>query len=160
MSFEYIYERNLTNGKYDIPSINNINTSVVCFIDFTTAEPELILGNYYINTTTGISSVKGENVIANYLYEAGESNWIEHIPELNERIFDEDDSCAYFFNGSSWGVAIPGNLAKFVENNIPDKMFLLICRETECKFVFEEELSSEEQTILDGCVNTYKGYGV
>ena len=157
MSFEYIYERVLADGQYDIPLINNITAEIISFADFTTAEPALIPGNYYINTVTGLSSITSQSVTINYLYEAGESNWIEHIPEANERVYNESDSCVYFFS-TDWGSAIPKNLSKSLEEYIVGKNFLLNWKMDVCKFIFEEELSSGEQAALTACVNTYKSY--
>lgn len=48
------------------------------------------------------------------------------------------------------------NIAKEVEVAIPGKLFKVCCNASEAKFIFDEELTSAEQTILDTIVNTHK----
>ena len=75
----------------------------------------------------------------------------------------------YFYTremvGNDWNIENPlridgeGNhifLAREAENALPNKMFKLFCVESEVKFVFEEELSENEQTILGQVVYNHK----
>lgn len=101
--------------------------SVKDMINFVTSEPVgPIVGDRYINTTTGISSVTGQSVTKDYIYEWNGTNWIE-IP-INEgfAVWVEDVNTNYVYNGTSWvtfSTSVNHNDLAGVQGGIPTTEF-------------------------------------
>ena len=72
-------------------------------LNFTTSEPSsLTEGDRYINTTTGVSSITGINVIANYIYEVRNLAWTEIVPAAGFTVWDIATSKNFTYSGSAW----------------------------------------------------------
>ncbi len=77
--------------------------SVIDFRDFTANEPAApSVGDRYVNTTTGVSSVTAQAVTANYIYQWNGVDWTEIIPDQGTRLADESTNNMMYFNGASW----------------------------------------------------------
>lgn len=75
-------------------------------VNFTSAEPgSPTVGDRYINTVTGVSSVTAQSVTATYIYEWNGSDWTETIPKEGYALWDEAANLVYIFNDA--GVWIP-----------------------------------------------------
>jgi hypothetical protein len=62
-----------------------------------------------------------------------------------------------FYNTDPISVSgVKSVLENSVEAAIPNKRFLMFCADTEVKFSFDDELTSEEQTILTSSISTHQ----
>jgi hypothetical protein len=78
-------------------------TSVLDEINFVTSEPASpTLGDRYINTATGNSSVRGQAVVANRIYEWNGTSWTESTPSEGFCCMVEDRDMLIGYNGSAW----------------------------------------------------------
>jgi hypothetical protein len=76
-------------------------------INFTTSEPgSPSVGDRYINTATGLSSVTSQSVTEDYIYEWNSSSWTETAVSGDETVYDESDSKTYYYDGADWIVII------------------------------------------------------
>jgi len=76
--------------------------SVLSFINLVTSEPgSPTLGDRYINTATGNSSVTTQAVTADYIYEWNGSSWTESVTNEGYATWVEDEDVVYVYN-SSW----------------------------------------------------------
>lgn len=76
---------------------------VLDFVNFVTSEPAApTVGDRYINTATGVSSITAQSVTANNIYEWNGTNWTETVPVAGDRIFDIASSDYFIFSGSVW----------------------------------------------------------
>ena len=76
---------------------------VISQIDFTTAEPTAYLeGARYINTATGEGSSSSTPVVANYIYEARNSAWVEIAPAIGFTVWNIDQSKNFTYSGTAW----------------------------------------------------------
>lgn len=86
-------------------AVNGINwqDSVINTIDFTISEPvSPNIGDRYINTVTGTSSVTTKSVTINYIYEWNGSSWDEVQPLEGWAVYEDTSNKYQNFNGSSW----------------------------------------------------------
>lgn len=75
--------------------------SVKSQVNFVTTEPNTpAIGDRYINTASGTSSIEGQTVTANYIYEWNGTNWTETPTSEGMFTWVEDEDVAYVFNGS------------------------------------------------------------
>ena len=77
--------------------------SVLDELDFTAAEPAApTLGDRYLNTGTGASSVTGQTVAANDIEEWNGTSWTEITPTEGACCLVEDRDMLIGYNGSVW----------------------------------------------------------
>lgn len=81
---------------------HNIDTHAYGFVDFTTLEPVATTQSRFIATTTGIGEKTGFEFTAGYIYNWDEANWVETIPENNEKRFVHCLNAIYNYTGSEW----------------------------------------------------------
>ncbi len=78
--------------------------SVADELDFTAAEPAgPSVGDRYINTGSGASSVTGQTVAANDIEEWNGTNWTEITPTEGAATVVEDINEVKVYSGSAWG---------------------------------------------------------
>jgi hypothetical protein len=79
---------------------------IIGLLDLTTSEPASPnIGDGYINLVTGLSSVTGQSVTAEYVYYWNGSSWNENIPSGGDRVWSTSDTQYFIYNGSSWQYA-------------------------------------------------------
>lgn len=87
---------------------NNIHPTlepVLDFVNFVTSEPgSPTVGDRYINTTTGTSSIRTETVTATYLYEDNGVTWTETIPVAGDKVYDNTSQKFWIYSGTAWVV--------------------------------------------------------
>lgn len=87
-------------------------SEVINFVDFTTSEPASpSLGDRYINTVTGTSSITMQSVTANYIYEWNGTSWDETVPSGGFKAYVSALDKFYYYTGSEWA-ADTGSLPK------------------------------------------------
>jgi hypothetical protein len=121
-----------------IATIDDINAldpqeSVKDFRDFTANEPAApSVGDRYVNTGTGLSSVTGQSVTANYIYQWNGTNWTEIIPDQGTRLADESTNDMMYYNGASWmnlGAVISHNDTSGLQGGISSEYYHLTASE-------------------------------
>jgi hypothetical protein len=88
--------------------------SILSQLNFVTSEPAgPVLGDRYLNTATGNSSVTTQAVVANsiYTWDSNANLWIGAAPTAGAMVFDENTGNLLGYNGSAW-VTI-GTFAEF-----------------------------------------------
>ncbi len=80
-------------------------------LDFTTAEPTIVSGLKYLNTTTGDSSTTTTEVTADYIYEATDDSWTPTPPSEGYVIWNRDTKSFLVYNGTAW-VSFGGDLTE------------------------------------------------
>ncbi len=86
-------------------SLNDLDwaESVLDELDFTAAEPAApTLGDRYLNTGTGASSVTGQTVAANDIEQWNGASWTEITPTEGALCLVEDRDMLIGFNGAAW----------------------------------------------------------
>jgi hypothetical protein len=72
-------------------------------LNFTTLEPASpAIGDRYLNTATGSSSVRGQSVTANRVYQWNGASWTETTPTEGAAVLVEDRDMLIGYNGSAW----------------------------------------------------------
>ena len=76
---------------------------VIDQLDFTSAEPAAPgVGDRYINTATGASSVTAQSVTANYIYEWNGTSWTETVVTEGWTVWETSTNQTLIFNGTNW----------------------------------------------------------
>jgi hypothetical protein len=76
---------------------------ITSILNFVTSEPATpSVGDRYINTTTGSSSVTSQSVTANYIYEWSGSDWDETVPLTGMSLYNESLRSVDSFTGTVW----------------------------------------------------------
>ncbi len=74
------------------------------FVDFTAAEPALVAGNAYVNTTTGTSSGTAFAVVAETVYQVTSTGagFLGFTPQEGWKVFDRSADSTFYFDGAAW----------------------------------------------------------
>jgi hypothetical protein len=84
--------------------------AILGFIDFTTSEPAVpTLGDRYITTASGTSSVTAQSVTENYIYQYNGATWTPTTPTNGMKLYDAGTADDYIYNGSDWVVISSGS---------------------------------------------------
>ncbi len=86
-----------------VTTFNDWQPSVLNILDFTAAEPGGPgVGDRYINTGTGASSVTAQAVTADRIYEWNGVDWDEFIPTEGTAALDENTNDLMGYDGAAW----------------------------------------------------------
>jgi hypothetical protein len=91
--------------------------------DFTVNEPSGWQENdRYINTTTGIASSSGTPVVADYIYEIINGEWVEIVPVAGFTLFNKDRLRNLVYTGSAWvsNSVTQAEMEMFLEDGVDD----------------------------------------
>jgi hypothetical protein len=103
---EYDGDPILTPGSNQLATMKEIHPALAPindFVDFTASEPAApSVGDRYINTATGVSSITTQSVTATYVYEWNGTNWTETVPSAGDMVYDTTSQKFYIYSGTAW----------------------------------------------------------
>jgi len=132
--------------------------SVINFLNFVTSEPAAPSnGDRYIATTSGVSSVTGQTITADYIYQWSTTNaiWTEIVPDNGTVTLIEATSVQWLFNGAIWiqfSTVIPhNNLSGLDGGSVGEYFHLTSCQHSN---VFYKHIDTTDH-ITQGITNLW-----
>ncbi len=138
-------------------------------IDFTGAEPAApAIGDEYVNTTAGVSSVTAGTYAANSLLKFNGTDWDEVVPEDGAVAYDKALNNLVAFDGAAWGtIGGSGNIYDTDDTLASDREITMAARTLTLKgttsgkdTVFSDDgLNTAIEWRTDSSAITYAGGG-